>query len=81
MDVVKSDNEPLVGERYKFVDAWTLVELGYVQEFLYYADTEWRVVKITPSWIQNSIKYYFDLENEKGITISCIADEVLIKMS
>lgn len=74
----KINDTLIVGERCKFVDVWLLIELGYSKEFLHYANTEWEIIKVTPSWIQSSIKYYFDLRNCDGIVISCIADEVLI---
>lgn len=72
--------EPSIGERRRFVNAWILAELGYVQEFLYYADTEWEVIKITPAWRSDCLQYYFDLQNDQGVVISSIADEVLIKI-
>lgn len=76
-------DQPLIGERRRFVDAWTLIELGYEQQFLYYADTEWEVIKVTPAWRPvklGCVEFYFDLQNEKGVILSSIADEVLIKI-
>lgn len=74
------DNQPLVGERRRFVNVWTLKELGYASDFLSYAGTEWEVIKVTPAWRSSCVQYYFDLQNNRGVIISSIADEVLIKI-